>query len=335
MESWSFDFKSKVGSMDWELKSPFENSMVFMSQNAMAIDNQVFGGTSYPQIIGNSLLTPVMAATHNAFNEEHESSSELSSSIMESNSRDSGLFHLITNMPSKQKRTASLNSLSPFCKVHGCNKSLVACKDYHKRHKVCELHSKTDKVIVNGIEQRFCQQCSRFHLLTEFDDGKRSCRKRLADHNERRRKSYSSRHGRLLPRYSGKFKGSTRAKAKSSFMVEDLRSMSSVTNVQMCSSLHGENNGYAHAEDFITMDSMSALSLLSTQSEGSSSCHSSRTPTLWSNPLMIPLTQNADHASGVSNNMNPNGDWSGDLTYIDLMQLSSQLERVELQKKIS
>lgn len=28
----------------------------------------------------------------------------------------------------------------------------------------------------------------RFHLLVEFDDGKRSCRKRLAGHNERRRK---------------------------------------------------------------------------------------------------------------------------------------------------
>lgn len=29
---------------------------------------------------------------------------------------------------------------------------------------------------------------SRFHHLGEFDEGKRSCRKRLADHNRRRRK---------------------------------------------------------------------------------------------------------------------------------------------------
>ena len=28
----------------------------------------------------------------------------------------------------------------------------------------------------------------RFHGLTEFDEGKRSCRRRLAGHNERRRK---------------------------------------------------------------------------------------------------------------------------------------------------
>jgi hypothetical protein len=29
---------------------------------------------------------------------------------------------------------------------------------------------------------------NRFHFLSEFDDGKRSCRKRLADHHRRRRK---------------------------------------------------------------------------------------------------------------------------------------------------
>lgn len=43
----------------------------------------------------------------------------------------------------------------------------------------------------------------RFHLLAEFDNGKRSCRKRLAGHNERRRKpqpeNHSRRIGKLLP----------------------------------------------------------------------------------------------------------------------------------------
>jgi len=29
---------------------------------------------------------------------------------------------------------------------------------------------------------------ARFHVLTEFDEAKRSCRKRLAEHNRRRRK---------------------------------------------------------------------------------------------------------------------------------------------------
>lgn len=30
---------------------------------------------------------------------------------------------------------------------------------------------------------------SRFHALQEFDEGKRSCRRRLAGHNKRRRKT--------------------------------------------------------------------------------------------------------------------------------------------------
>lgn len=103
-----------------------------------------------------------------------------------------------SSTPPKRVR---VHSMTAYCQVYGCNKDLSSCKDYHKRHKVCEVHSKTPIVIVNGIEQRFCQQCSRFHLLSEFDDGKRSCRKRLAGHNERRRKPqgiHSANSGRLF-----------------------------------------------------------------------------------------------------------------------------------------
>ncbi|KAK2360282.1 squamosa promoter-binding protein [Trifolium repens] len=75
------------------------------------------------------------------------------------------------------------------CQVDGCHVALVNAKEYHRRHKVCEMHSKAPKVVVLGLEQRFCQQCSRFHVVSEFDDSKRSCRRRLAGHNERRRKS--------------------------------------------------------------------------------------------------------------------------------------------------
>ncbi|XP_047948823.1 squamosa promoter-binding-like protein 8 [Salvia hispanica] len=79
---------------------------------------------------------------------------------------------------------------SPRCQAHGCNADLTHAKHYHRRHKVCEFHSKAATVIAAGLTQRFCQQCSRFQLLSEFDNGKRSCRKRLADHNRRRRKSH-------------------------------------------------------------------------------------------------------------------------------------------------
>ncbi|GAB2290503.1 Squamosa promoter-binding-like protein [Dionaea muscipula] len=81
---------------------------------------------------------------------------------------------------------------TPRCQAEGCNADLSHAKHYHRRHKVCEFHSKASTVIAAGLTQRFCQQCSRFHLLTEFDNGKRSCRRRLADHNRRRRKSHQS-----------------------------------------------------------------------------------------------------------------------------------------------
>jgi hypothetical protein len=47
------------------------------------------------------------------------------------------------------------------CQVDGCHVALVNAKEYHRRHKVCEMHSKAPKVVVLGLEQRFCQQCSR------------------------------------------------------------------------------------------------------------------------------------------------------------------------------
>ncbi|KAG5555572.1 hypothetical protein RHGRI_006276 [Rhododendron griersonianum] len=88
------------------------------------------------------------------------------------------------------------------CQVEGCKVDLSDAKAYYSRHKVCGMHSKSPVVTVAGLEQRFCQQCSRFHQLPEFDQVKRSCRRRLAGHNERRRKPppgslISSQYGRL------------------------------------------------------------------------------------------------------------------------------------------
>ncbi|RDX78219.1 Squamosa promoter-binding-like protein 4, partial [Mucuna pruriens] len=77
----------------------------------------------------------------------------------------------------------------PSCQAERCGADLTDAKRYHRRHKVCEFHSKAPVVVVAGLRQRFCQQCSRFHDLAEFDEAKRSCRRRLAGHNERRRKN--------------------------------------------------------------------------------------------------------------------------------------------------
>lgn len=148
------------------------------------------------------------------FCEERELGSQISTDFIKSNNQDCSLFDLklgrltdggsaneselskangyapssLLSLPSKRARLMALNPRPPCCQVLGCNEDLSSCKGYYKRHKVCDVHTKTAIVIVDGMEQRFCQQCSRFHLLNEFDDGKRSCRRRLAAHNKRRRK---------------------------------------------------------------------------------------------------------------------------------------------------
>ncbi|KAL8167432.1 hypothetical protein V2J09_008931 [Rumex salicifolius] len=91
---------------------------------------------------------------------------------------------------SVKKTKVAGNTNIPACQVQSCGADLTNAKDYHRRHKVCEMHSKATQAVVGNIMQRFCQQCSRFHVLQEFDEGKRSCRRRLAGHNRRRRKTH-------------------------------------------------------------------------------------------------------------------------------------------------
>ncbi|XP_024627422.1 squamosa promoter-binding-like protein 2 [Medicago truncatula] len=76
----------------------------------------------------------------------------------------------------------------PHCQVEGCGLNLSSAKDYHCKRRVCESHAKSPMVVIDGLERRFCQQCSRFHDLFEFDGKKKSCRRQLSNHNARRRK---------------------------------------------------------------------------------------------------------------------------------------------------
>ncbi|XVF02769.1 hypothetical protein REPUB_Repub04eG0202500 [Reevesia pubescens] len=90
--------------------------------------------------------------------------------------------------PVKRSKPSGQSTHVTRCQVEGCNLDISSAKDYHRKHRVCESHSKSPKVVIGGLERRFCQQCSRFHGLSEFDGKKRSCRQRLSDHNARRRK---------------------------------------------------------------------------------------------------------------------------------------------------
>lgn len=46
----------------------------------------------------------------------------------------------------------------------------------------CEFYDDDD------VDWGFCWRCCRFHVLSDFDEGKRSCRRKLERHNTRRRR---------------------------------------------------------------------------------------------------------------------------------------------------
>ncbi|PUZ52214.1 hypothetical protein GQ55_6G252300 [Panicum hallii var. hallii] len=83
---------------------------------------------------------------------------------------------------------AARGGASYLCQVDHCLADLTGAIAYFRRHKVCQAHSVTTEVLVASRIQRFCQQCSRFHRLAEFDGHKRICRRRLAGHHEWRRR---------------------------------------------------------------------------------------------------------------------------------------------------
>jgi hypothetical protein len=60
---------------------------------------------------------------------------------------------------SRPTEPGSVNSLK--CQAKGCNADLTHAKHYHRRHKVCEFHSKASTVIAARLTQQCCQQCSR------------------------------------------------------------------------------------------------------------------------------------------------------------------------------
>lgn len=65
-----------------------------------------------------------------------------------------------SSSPATARRGAAAGG-GPSCQVERCAADLQEAKRYHRRHKVCEPHSKALVVLVAGLRQRFCQQCSR------------------------------------------------------------------------------------------------------------------------------------------------------------------------------
>ncbi|CAF1905899.1 hypothetical protein HID58_046984 [Brassica napus] len=248
-----------------------------------------------------------------------------------------------SSLRAKKTRASNSCSQSPLCQVYGCNMDLSFSKDYHKRHRVCDAHSKSSVVIVSGVEQRFCQQCSRFHFLSEFDDGKRSCRRRLAGHNERRRKPSfyflpGKRH-KLLPQES--FPGSFlyRVMDEHDHRASRLVSFKDEPKPAM------EASGVSYIWDLqeAVPRSTCALSLLSAQSQQHLSANNPNKSFSITQPC-----QNLNHSTGDYHQMQPlridpgkktksvtsssscNGNGS---STVDLLQLSSHLQRIQQQQR--
>ena len=72
------------------------------------------------------------------------------------------------------------------CQVEDCRADLGNAKDYHRRHKVCDMHSKASKALVGNVMQRFCQQCSRSVAFIRFsmfgEKNHRICKNHNDDH---------------------------------------------------------------------------------------------------------------------------------------------------------
>lgn len=60
----------------------------------------------------------------------------------------------------KKTKVAGASSYSSVCQVEDCRAGLSNAKDYHRRHKVYDVHSKVARALVRNVMQRFCQQCS-------------------------------------------------------------------------------------------------------------------------------------------------------------------------------
>ncbi|KAL0348743.1 UNVERIFIED_CONTAM: Squamosa promoter-binding-like protein 7 [Sesamum angustifolium] len=131
----------------------------------------------------------------------------------------------------KRARMVRVSGGAPVrCQVPGCEVDIAELKGYHKRHRVCLRCANASAVVLDGESKRMFGRCGFiafmmssfpsqwrtasklapftdsslhfrvfleywFHLLSDFDEGKRSCRRKLERHNNRRRRRPSDSRG--------------------------------------------------------------------------------------------------------------------------------------------
>lgn len=142
--------------MDWNLKATSWDLSDFEQEPVTNIDIGIDGSSSLggPRSRGNFSVDLKLGQVGNSTDESLNKWKDPGVTKMESSPSGS----------SKRARATNNGTHTVSCLVDGCNSDLNNCRDYHRRHKVCELHSKTPQVLINGQKQRFCQQCSRYKL---------------------------------------------------------------------------------------------------------------------------------------------------------------------------
>ncbi|KAG7667575.1 hypothetical protein Ndes2437B_g08220 [Nannochloris sp. 'desiccata'] len=113
------------------------------------------------------------------------------------------------------------------CQVEGCRIALPKRRAYHKRYRICNYHATLSQMVLEGRHMRFCQQCGRFQLLSEFEGDKRSCRAKLDLHNARRKQA---REAASRPRYLDDANSSSPRKLQNSKNMPTGLQMTSVTH---------------------------------------------------------------------------------------------------------
>ncbi|XP_073226074.1 squamosa promoter-binding protein 1 isoform X2 [Cicer arietinum] len=86
-------------------------------------------------------------------------------SLVDEEEEESGEEGIKKRVVKGSKGAGGSSNIATCCQVENCDADLSEAKQYHRRHKVCEYHAKAPAVHISGLQQRFCQQCSRLNLL--------------------------------------------------------------------------------------------------------------------------------------------------------------------------
>lgn len=149
-------FETVDGVMEWDLKE-------FAWDSTHELDHQKEESDLAAMVESRSLKKQKTTTVNGSLGDLTLTVVDSSESISFSKSNEARTTSILASPPSSSgalsKKINGAQKVS--CLVDGCKADLGSCREYHKRHRVCELHSKTPIVIVKGEEKRFCQQCSR------------------------------------------------------------------------------------------------------------------------------------------------------------------------------